>query len=66
MATITLNYNARNTIATKTIEYVLSLGVFKTEGKQPTDLFNKSIKEMKSGKTHRLKNTENPIAEILQ
>ena len=66
MATITLNYNARNTIAVKTIEYVLSLGVFKTEEKQPTDSFNKSIKEMQSGKIHRLKNTENPIVEILQ
>ncbi|MCL1933786.1 MAG: hypothetical protein FWF53_08285 [Candidatus Azobacteroides sp.] len=66
MATITLSYNARNTIATKTIKYVLSLGVFKTEGIQPTDSFNKSMKEMQSGKTYRLKNTENPIAEILQ
>ena len=66
MATITLNYNARNTIATKTIEYVLSLGVFKIDGKKPANSFNKSIKEMQSGKTYRLKNTGNPIAEILQ
>ncbi len=28
MATITLNYDARNAIARKTIEYILSLGVF--------------------------------------
>ena len=66
MATITLNYNARNTIATKTIEYILSLGVFKIEEKQPTESFDKSIKEMQSGKTYRIKNTDNPIAEILQ
>jgi hypothetical protein len=66
MATITLNYNARNSIATKTIEYILSLGVFENKKKQPTDSFNKSIKEMESGKTFRLKNTDNPIAEILQ
>jgi len=66
MATITLNYNGRNTIATKTIEYVLSLGVFKTEEKQPINSFNKSIEEMQSGKTHRIKNIENPITEILQ
>ena len=66
MATITLNYNSRNTIATKTIEYVLSLGVFKSEERKPTDSFSKSIKEMESGKTFRLKNTENPISEILQ
>jgi hypothetical protein len=31
MATITLEYNARNVIARKTIDYVLSLGVFKTK-----------------------------------
>ena len=66
MATITLKYNSRNTIATKTIEYILSLGVFKPEDKQPADSFNKSIKEMESGKTYRLKNVENPLAEILQ
>jgi hypothetical protein len=66
MATIILNYNARNAIATKTIEYILSLGVFKTEEKQPTESFNKSIKEMQSGEIYRLKNIKNPIAEILQ
>jgi len=66
MATITLNYNSRNRTAQKTIEYVLSLGVFKTEDKHPLPSFNKSINEMQSGKTHRLKNIENPIEEILQ
>ena len=66
MATITLNYNARNAVANKTIAYLLSLGVFKTEEKQPTDLFNKSIKEMHSGKINQLKNTKNPLSEILQ
>ena len=66
MATITLNYNSRNTIAIKTIEYVLSLGVFKIEDKKTTDSFNKSIKEMQSGETYRIKNIKNPIVEILQ
>jgi len=66
MATITLNYNTRNIIATKTIEYILSLGVFKTEEKQTTESFDKSMKEMQSGKTYRINNVENPIAEILQ
>jgi len=28
MATITLNYNATNSLALKTLEYILSLGVF--------------------------------------
>ena len=66
MATITLNYNTRNSIAVKTIEYILSLGVFQTEVKHPTDSFNKSMEELQSGELIRLKNTENPIAEILQ
>jgi hypothetical protein len=30
MATITLTYNARNRLAQKTLDYVLSLGVFET------------------------------------
>ncbi len=30
MATITLKYNARNRVAQKTIDYILSLGVFET------------------------------------
>ena len=29
MATIALQYNPRNTVALKTLEYILSLGVFK-------------------------------------
>ena len=66
MATITLSYNVNNPIASKTIEYIMSLGVFKIEEKQPTDSFQKSINEMQSGKTNRLINTENPIAEILK
>ena len=66
MATITLNYSERNTIAAKTIEYVLSLGLFKIEERSTTDSFNKSIEEMESGKTSRLKNIDNPLEEILK
>ncbi|MCL1868672.1 MAG: hypothetical protein FWF72_07020 [Paludibacter sp.] len=68
MATLTLNYDARNTIAVKTVQYVLSLGLFSTETKLPrtTSSFQKSIQEMEVGKTRRLKNTKNPLAEILQ
>jgi len=66
MATITLNYNAHNSIATKTIEYILSLGVFKTDTPKTTRTFDNSINELKSGKVIRLKNIENPIGEILQ
>jgi hypothetical protein len=66
MATITLNYNERNNIAAKTIEYILSLGVFKIDNASTTRTFNQSIKELQSGKVIKLKNKKNPIAEILQ
>jgi hypothetical protein len=33
MATITLNYDTRNTLARKTLDYILSLGVFKEQAK---------------------------------
>ena len=49
-----------------TINYVLPWGAYKTREKRTTDSFNKSIEEMQSGKTFRLKNTKNPIEEILQ
>ena len=66
MATITLHYDARNSIAAKAIDYVMSLGVFETENRQYTDTFKRSVEEMQYGKTYRLENTENPIAEILR
>ena len=69
MATVTLNYDARNSIAVKTIQYVLSLGMFSTEAtpsQTTTRTFDRSMQEMETGKTHRLKNTKNPLAEILQ
>jgi len=66
MATITLTYDARNSIAAKTIRYVLSLGLFNKEEPRTAYSFDKSIKELESGKTHRLENTKNPLAEILQ
>lgn len=66
MATITLNYDAENTIAKKALDFLLSLDVFKVENSLTTRTFNKSIKELHSGKVTRLKNTKNPIAEILQ
>jgi len=66
MATITLHYSTRNNIAAKTLEYILSLGVFKVDNLQTTHTFDNSIKELHSGKVIRLKNIENPIEEILQ
>jgi len=48
MAKITLTYDARNSLAKKTLEYVLSLGVFKKES-TPTESDTLAIKGIKSG-----------------
>jgi hypothetical protein len=54
MAAITLEYNARNSLANRTIEYILSLGVFHpkvaTKSKTGLDL---AIDELKNGNTIR-------------
>ncbi len=62
MATITLEYDGRNTIAKNTIEYILSLGVFETplekkskKQKSPySPKFVKMVLEASKGKTHRV------------
>ena len=65
MATITLNYNARNSIASKTIEYILSLGVFKTEEKQKkmsgVDI---ALQEVKEGKVITYENVDDLLRKI--
>ena len=50
MATITLKYNEKNTIAKKTIDYILSLGVFKlsTPEKKLTGV-EQALEEIKRG-----------------
>jgi hypothetical protein len=52
MATLTLKYNPRNLLARRTIEYILSLGVFKskTEEVSKTGL-DKAIDEVNRGET---------------
>jgi hypothetical protein len=47
MATLTLEYNTKNLLATKTIEYILSLGVFKTK----TSGLDLAIEQLNKGKT---------------
>ncbi len=44
MATITLTYDEKNSIAKKTIDYILSLGVFKVEDKKKKK-FKKKLKQ---------------------
>jgi hypothetical protein len=52
MATITLSYNPRNTLAQRTLEYILSLGVF--EKKHALSSFEKSLDDIDNGRVHRL------------
>ncbi|MDR0207045.1 MAG: hypothetical protein LBI45_07310 [Bacteroidales bacterium] len=66
MATVTLHYNTRNRMAVQTLNYLLTLGIFRMEEKLPTHSFKKSMSELQSGKTLKLKNTKNPLEEILQ
>jgi len=47
MATLTLEYNPRNVLAEKTIEYILSLGIFKTK----TNGLDLAIEQLNNGET---------------
>jgi hypothetical protein len=59
MATLILEYNARNLLAQKTINYILSLGVFKTKNG-----LDKAIDELNTGKTVRCNNFEDYVNKI--
>ncbi len=48
MATITLEYDNKNTLAIKTIDFILSLGVFTKKHKK--NELDKSLEEVKKGK----------------
>lgn len=52
MKTVTLEYDGRNVIAKKTLDYILSLGVFKVKEKKESVLPKETlqaIREMQSG-----------------
>ena len=52
MATISLTYNERNELAKKTIDFLLSLGVFKVETFE-SDTRKKTLKAIKDAKEKR-------------
>ncbi|MCX2679118.1 hypothetical protein OOZ15_04120 [Galbibacter sp. EGI 63066] len=57
MAEITLKYDARNSLAKKTLDYILSLGVF--EKQTPLDkLIDEAEKDIKAGNVERAENVE--------
>ena len=52
MATITLEYNVRNTQAKKTLDYILSMGFFKTVTKEtslPKSRLERSLEDIEKG-----------------
>ena len=80
MATITLNYNARNVRAQKTLEYILEMGFFTAEKKvnysvtkdnilmSKKDFFAKidhSLQEAKEGKIYHKRSSES-LSEFLK
>jgi len=54
MATITLNYNARNIQAQKTLEYILSMGFFTVEEKEKKSGLELAFEDIEKGRVHRL------------
>ena len=54
MATITLNYNARDVQAQKTLEYILSMGFFTTEPKVKKSGLELAFEDIEKGRVHRL------------
>jgi len=54
MATITLNYNARNIHAQKTLEYILSMGFFTVEEKEKKSGLELAFEDIEKGRVHRL------------
>ena len=60
MAEITLKFDARNPIAKKTIDYVLSLGFFKR-----VSGLDQALEDEKKGKVKKYKNSEDLFKRVL-
>jgi hypothetical protein len=61
MAQITLEYDARNPIARKTIEYILSLGVFKKKTR-----IDEALEDVKKGKVYKAENAKDLLYKCLK
>ena len=59
MATISLKYDTRNSIAQKTIDYILSLGVFeKTETSKRKSGIEEAMEDIELGRVYKAKDVE--------
>jgi len=52
MATIILDYDARNVNAKKTLDYILSMGFFKVKTQKTS--IEKAFEDIEKGRIHRL------------
>jgi len=64
MANIMLKYDARNPIAQKTIDYILSLGIF--EQSDPYSRFAESDNDIKNGRIYTAKDADDLIRQCLK
>lgn len=60
MAEITLKFDEKNPIAQKTIEYIISLGVFKK-----VSGLEKALEDVKNGKVKKYKDSEDLFNKVL-
>lgn len=65
MATITLKYNSRNQLAQKTIDYILSLGVFDISLKRKNP-FEESDEDIAQGRVYEAKDADDLIRQCSQ
>jgi len=63
MSTIVLKYDARNPIAKKTLDYILSLGVFEKTEYLP---FIESDNDIKRGRIYSAKDADDLIKQCLK
>jgi hypothetical protein len=64
MATITLEYDAHNPIARKTIEFIMALGFF--EKREKLSGFEEAENDKKNGRVYTANNAKNLIDQCLR
>jgi hypothetical protein len=62
METLILKYDKNNTLAAKTVKYILSLGVFTAETEQ--NGLDRSLAEIKEGKVYKAKSAKDLMSKI--
>jgi hypothetical protein len=65
MATITLKFDARNTIARKAIDFILTLGVFKVKEEEGNKSMKKAMLDIREGRISKAENTDDLFNKIL-